>query len=359
MKIVYSFNKRGYEADYWSREIAAASDEGVTFIPFNHDPYLDPNLYVRAQLLDNLYYARHPGLLRMYGDLRSVLRGHQADALIADNCFPYHPDFLRTVPVYKVLRTTDGPITAYDRDFAYLHAYDHVLYHSPAYSPDMGMEEKLRYCGAARADFLPLGLFDAAFDAAQTEETILRRERDVEIVFVGALHVGKMPLLAKVKKAFGRRLRIHGLADSKKNLYFNLKYGFPGWISPLPFREVVPLYQRSRIGFNVHNRGDHTVGSYRLFDLPANGVMQISDGGKHLGHFFEVGEEVVGYDGPDDLIGKLRHYLEHDEERKRIALAGYRRVLREYRIRSILHRAAELIRRGLTLPDAPAARGRT
>jgi len=33
---MYSFNKKGYEAECWSREIAAASSSGVAFVPFNH-----------------------------------------------------------------------------------------------------------------------------------------------------------------------------------------------------------------------------------------------------------------------------------------------------------------------------------
>ena len=121
-------------------------------------------------------------------------------------------------------------LCAYDRDFAYRHAYDQILYHSPAYSRDLGIAEKLRYCGASNTDFLPLGLFDAAFDRTKTAETILSGKRDIDIVFIGALHPGKMPLLARVKKAFGRRCRMYGLAGLKKNLYFNLKYRFPGWI---------------------------------------------------------------------------------------------------------------------------------
>jgi len=56
MKIIYSFNKRGFEADYWTKEIPAASTPEFQFIPFNHDPFLNPNLYIRAQLLDNLYH---------------------------------------------------------------------------------------------------------------------------------------------------------------------------------------------------------------------------------------------------------------------------------------------------------------
>ena len=67
MRILYSFNKAGFEAEYWTREIAAASTGAYTFVPFNHGDYLDPRRCERAQLLDNLYYRRDPALLRLYG----------------------------------------------------------------------------------------------------------------------------------------------------------------------------------------------------------------------------------------------------------------------------------------------------
>ena len=347
MNILYSFNKTGFEADYWTREIAAASDGTYKFLPFNHGAFLDPGRYLRAQALDDLYYRREPALLRLYGALEEALRSQNIDALIVDNCFPYHPDYLRKIPVYRVLRASDGPMTAYDRDFAYVHAYHHVLFHSPAYSAEMGMAEKLRYCGASNADFWPLALFDAAFDTTKTEETILAGRRDIDILFVGALHLNKMPLLARVKRAFGRRCELHGLSNLKRNVYFNLKYGFPGWVSPIEFNEYVPLYQRAKIGFNVHNRGNYTVGSYRLFDLPGNGVMQISDGGEHLNAFFKVGEEIAGYRDAEDLIEQLHYYLDNDAERRRIALNGFRKVRAEDRIALRMRQAAKLIERGI------------
>jgi spore maturation protein CgeB len=347
LTIVYSFNKRGYEARYWEREIAEASHERVRFVPFNHDPYLDAHRYVRAQLLDNLYERRDPDLLRLYADFERTLREHGAQAVIVDNYPPYHPDYLRGLDVYRVLRIADGPLCAYDRDFAYLHAYHHVLYHSPAYSRDLNMAEKLRYCGAGNTDLWPLALFDAAFDPTKTEATLLAERRDVDVVFIGALHLNKMSLLAKVKKAFGRRLRLHGLTSLKRNVYFNLKYGFPGWVRPAPFEAYVPLYQRTKIGINVHNRGKYTVGSYRLFDLPGNGVMQLSDGDEYLEAFFRDGEEIVGYKNADDLVDKLRYYLDHDRERQAIALNGYRRVMRDHRFRHRMHEVESLIRRGM------------
>jgi len=347
MKIIYSFNKKGFEADYWHREITDASTPEYEFIPFNHDPYLNQCLYIRAQLLDNLYYHEHPGLKRMYVDIEKKIRGEGAEVLLVDTCPPYHPEFLRKLKIYKVLRIADGPMSAYDRDFAYLHAYDHILYHSPAYSLDMGMEEKLNYCGAKLVDFWPLASFDTLCDSSKTELNILSAQRDIDVIFIGALHVNKMPLLAKVKNALGRSFLFFGLTSLKKNVYFNLKFGFPGWVRPLPFTHYVPLYQRAKIGINMHNRGDYTVGSYRLFDLPANGAMQISDGGQYLKQFFSVGEEVVSYLDADDLIDKVKYYLAHDEERERIARNGFRRVRKDYKIAELLRKSGDLIKKGM------------
>jgi spore maturation protein CgeB len=349
MKLLYSFNKRGFEADYWTKEIAAASDSQIEFIPFNHDGFLEPARYLRAQLLDNLYYARNPGLLRMYDALREHVRQHRPDALLVDNCQPYHPEFLRSLDVYKVLRMSDGPVTAYDRDFAYLHAYDHVLYHSPAYSRDLTMPQKLSYCGAKRHDFWPLAVFDTFCRPTEPEEKVFAAKRDIDIVFVGAFYPDKMPFLAAIRRAFGRRFQIHGLANWKKNVYFNLKYRVPTWVTPIRFEDYVPLYRRAKLGVNAHLRGKYTVGSYRLFDLPANGVMQLSDGGEYLPHFYEMGREIDAYENADEVIRKLDHYLTHPREREEVARAGHRRVMADHRIGKRLRDLRDIL--------SPARRG--
>lgn len=343
MKVVYSFNKKGFEADYWAREIAAASNHHIEFLPFNHDPYLDTARYVRAQLLDNLYYREEPGLLRLYTDLKLLLAKEEPDVLLVDNCPPYHPEFLRTLDIYKALRICDGPTAAYDRDFAYLHAYDHVLYHSPAYSRDLAMAEKLQYCGTKRHDFWPLALFDAFCDPRLSESQVRALPRDIDVLFVGALYPDKMPLLAAVKKAFGRRFQIHGVASLKRNTYFNLKYGFPQWVRPIRFEDYVPLYQRAKIGVNSHLRGKFTVGSYRLYDLAGSGVAQITDGGEYIDRFYAPGREVDTYDDADHLIGRIDHYLTHPAERQELAIQGWRRVMKDHRIGTRLRHLRELL----------------
>ena len=112
MNIVYAFYKTGFEADYWTQEITAASDEHFRFICFNFSPYLDAWKYWRAQLLDNLYFDKDPALMRLYHDFEAILKQYAAAAVIVDTMPPFHPDYLRRLPVYKVLRIGDGPVSA-------------------------------------------------------------------------------------------------------------------------------------------------------------------------------------------------------------------------------------------------------
>jgi spore maturation protein CgeB len=343
MKIIYSFNKTGFEAEYWGREIRMASGGGIEFCPYNHGTYLSPTHYLRAQQLDNLYYVRQPDLLRMYSDLEVLIKKERPAVLLVDNCHPYHPEFLRTLDIYKVLRTTDGPTIAYDRDFAYVHAYDHVLYHSPAYSRDLTMSEKLSYCGAKRHDFWPLAVFDTFCRPYETEGQVFDSSRDIDIIFVGALYLDKMPFLAAIRREFGRRFRIFGLATLKKNIYFNLKYRAPAWVTPIRLEDYVPMYRRALLGVNAHLRGKYTVGSYRLFDLPANGVMQLSDGDEYLQYFYQPAREIESYSKASDLIGKLDYYLTHRRECEEIARAGYRRTMSDHRIGKRLRDLREIL----------------
>ena len=95
LTIVYSFNKRGHEAEFWEREIAAASDGRYRFIPFNHDRYLSWAAYRRAQLLDNLYFDKDPGLMAMYDDVRNAASPSAALRAFCDSTYAAGADLGR------------------------------------------------------------------------------------------------------------------------------------------------------------------------------------------------------------------------------------------------------------------------
>jgi len=84
-------------------------------------------------------------------------------------------------------------------------------------------------------------------------------------------------------------------------------------------------------------------------------VMQISDGGEYLDSFFEVGKEIEPYETADELITKIDYYLVHEEERKEIALAGFRRVRKDHRIKHRMSQLGVLIADGIAKFRSPKA----
>ena len=102
------------------------------------------------------------------------------------------------------------------------------------------------------------------------------------------------------------------------------------WASPLPQSQFVATYQRTKIGINMHM--SYGPSNLRMWQLPINGVMQITDNPKGTEELFELNKEIVCYENGDmdEAIDKIKYYLDHNDERIAIARAGYERALRDY-----------------------------
>jgi spore maturation protein CgeB len=70
----------------------------------------------------------------------------------------------------------------------------------------------------------------------------------------------------------------------------------------------------------------------RIFDILACRGFVLADHSEELPSLFEVGTEVISWHDLGDLHEKASWYLNHPEERERIAAAGYARVLRDHTI---------------------------
>lgn len=68
----------------------------------------------------------------------------------------------------------------------------------------------------------------------------------------------------------------------------------------------------------------------RLFEATACGGFVLSHAGMGVGDYFEVGSEVVTFDGRAELADAVRHYLDAPDERSRIARAGQARAHRDH-----------------------------
>ena len=60
--------------------------------------------------------------------------------------------------------------------------------------------------------------------------------------------------------------------------------------------------------------------------------------------YFKIGKEIEIFNSEEELIEKIRFYLNNDSARKKIAKAGYNRVMKDYTLTSQLDKAAKLIK---------------
>ena len=68
----------------------------------------------------------------------------------------------------------------------------------------------------------------------------------------------------------------------------------------------------------------------RNFEAPGCGTFLLTGSADDLERYYDTEREVVAFEGVDDLIDKLRYYLDDGDARRAVADAGYTRTLREH-----------------------------
>jgi spore maturation protein CgeB len=85
----------------------------------------------------------------------------------------------------------------------------------------------------------------------------------------------------------------------------------------------------------LHKNKDQIKG--RVFEVPGTGGFLITGDADNIGDYYVDGKEMVIFKDIDELIQKVKYYLEHEDERKAIAMAGYERTLREHTYEKRFH----------------------
>jgi hypothetical protein len=325
MRILYSIGKTNPGLiDVETKEL---KDAGFDITTVKHDEMLREELYALIQLTGNNY-----------------------DVLFVSNSNPYTNEFLDSLKLFKIYYDVDCPYNEQGREF-YSH-YDHVLVGAYQYDKDKTMMEVAKEWGAKEAEFMPYGVCRAFLDK-RDNQTLFFDNRDIDLVFVGNFQ-NKTARILKIFKAFPN-MTIHSQTAGWKGIFrtwYHVLTMKKGWYEGINLFDIdlykmflkatpyegdpLELYSRAKIGLNIHQKNGPV--NYRTYELPARGVMQVCDyceGG--LNQVFEVGEEVIGYDTPEEAIREIQYYLinTNDNKRKLIALAGMERVKKDY-IKSVI-----------------------
>lgn len=143
------------------------------------------------------------------------------------------------------------------------------------------------------------------------------RERHYDVAYVGGL---------STEESDRRRVLMDGVAARFPN--HRIGKAWP--------EEMAQIYAESRIVANACINRDVNM---RVFEALASGALLITDEAEGLEDLFEDRKHLVIYRNDAELPGLIDYYLQHSEERERIAAAGRELVLREHtythRIRAI------------------------
>lgn len=190
-----------------------------------------------------------------------------------------------------------------------------------------------------------------------------RAEYGADIGFVGCYEGDRAEKLFRLAEA-GLRVTVRG---PEWDRYFDKSHPnltvLDGYVAVQTYARVVNA-TRINLGFLTKaNRDQQTT---RSIEIPACRSFMLAERTEEHQRLFREGIEAEFFEGFEELLVKCRHYLAHEDERRRIAENGHRRcVLGSYsnegRLRQVVERAMEMessavpeIARGEPIPIRPA-----
>lgn len=136
-------------------------------------------------------------------------------------------------------------------------------------------------------------------------------ERDIDLSFNGGLnnYPDRIAGLAALRAAGINVVKTGGQHDN-----------------PLSIEDYARVFMRSKITLNFSRSGAKLTIKGRLFEATMCGTMLLESYNPETPKWFEPMQDYVPFADEKDLVEKARYYLEHEEERKAIALRGKQKV---------------------------------
>ena len=123
------------------------------------------------------------------------------------------------------------------------------------------------------------------------------------------------------------------------NFYYGSRHtAFPG---KNLFEDAAKKFSLSKIVFNITIKEDI---SMRIFEALSTGSFLLTNWIPTLGDLFEDGKHLVTYKTLDEMVEKAKYYLEHEEEREKIAKAGYEEFIAKHTYRHRIEKILDIIK---------------
>jgi hypothetical protein len=225
-----------------------------------------------------------------------------------------HPSFARRVrPLTKLIV---GQIACPLPSVEYVRGFDLILTSFPHYV------NRLLEIGV-RSEYFRIGFEDSLLSRLH------RFSAGYPLVFVGGIsdvHSQATSVLERVASEFTLDFWGYGTENLRTASPLLGKYHGEAW-----GLDMYGIFYNSRIVLNRHSAAsENYANNMRLYEATGAGAFLLTDRRDNLRELFEVGREIEDYGSEEELVDKIRYYLEHEHERASIARAGQQRTLREH-----------------------------
>lgn len=260
----------------------------------------------------------------------------EPDVLYLQNLWFFSPRELRRLRRRGTLIA--GQIASRPPSDEVLRSYDVLFTSLP------NLADQFRSLGVTAHD-LPIAFDERVLDRLRAAgvDPAPESPRDHAVTMVGGLdpatHDVRVELLDRVAPKLPLEIWGYGAEALPASSPIRERYRGEAW-----GLEMYEILARSKIVINVHERvAGGNANNMRLFEATGAGALLVTDRTANLDRFFAPGREVVAFEDADDLVAKVRHHLEHDDERVAIAAAGQERTLSEHTYRHRIGELAEML----------------
>lgn len=202
--------------------------------------------------------------------------------------------------------------------------------------------------GHGNVHYMPLGVQPQLYQPVRVEP-----KYESDICFIGTAFWNRAHFFDEVIPLMrNRKFRIIGLWWERMRHYRKMRSAIwlNQWLLP---EETAKYYNGAKIVVNLHrssddmtyNRNSQHIPALsvnpRTFEIAACGAFQLSDVREDMHRFLEPGREIETFTSLHEFVDKANAYLENNEARHAIALAGLKRTMEEHTFR---RRIADMLR---------------
>ncbi len=263
--------------------------------------------------------------------LKAQIKDFEPDIIYCQSLNAFNPNFLKKIKKYSKLLV--GQIASSLPAKEYSPIYDLILTSFPHYV------QRFRNSGI-NSEYFKIGF----------EQTILEKlsisQKKYDTVFVGGIsdfHSAGTKLLEFLSEKNKLDIWGYGTENLPTNSSIHKNHHGSAWGI-----EMYNILYNSKIVINRHiDTAENNANNMRLYETTGVGTMLITDMKDNLGELFKIGEEIETYSNAEELSEKINYYLTHEDERKKIALAGQKRTLQNHTYKIRMQELVEILKKYL------------